>query len=158
MKERKSATQVSRFRVRRRVLGLWLVAFAGALALGLLGGVVAFLLPPRGRGWRRQKTRVGDLASLPEGNGKLVLVDGLPVWVINTRHGLRAVSALCTHQGCMVRWEGKRKLLVCPCHAGAFDASGNVVEGLPTEPLQRYVASAIDGVIFVGGETASGSF
>lgn len=38
-----------------------------------------------------------------------------------------ALSAACTHKGCIVRWEDADRLFHCPCHNGLFDASGTFV-------------------------------
>ena len=57
---------------------------------------------------------------------------------------VRAFSATCTHLGCQVRWEADAKRFQCPCHGGAFDASGQVVEGPPPRPLDTLEAR-IDG-------------
>lgn len=38
-----------------------------------------------------------------------------------------ALSAACTHKGCIVRWEDSDRLFHCPCHNGLFDVSGSFV-------------------------------
>jgi thiosulfate dehydrogenase [quinone] large subunit len=47
---------------------------------------------------------------------------------------LSAFSAVCTHAGCSVGYQGGQ--IVCPCHGGVFDAqTGQVVAGPPPSPL-----------------------
>jgi Rieske Fe-S protein len=49
-----------------------------------------------------------------------------------------AMSNVCTHLGCRVRWIVDQEEFFCPCHNGVFDISGNVLSGPPPRPLDRY--------------------
>lgn len=55
-----------------------------------------------------------------------------------------ALSSICTHLGCRVRWNDDNEQFLCPCHVGIFDKQGNVVAGPPPRPLDRY-QTMIDG-------------
>ena len=35
--------------------------------------------------------------------------------------GVYAMSAVCTHAGCLVGYDQQARLLVCPCHGAEFD-------------------------------------
>lgn len=50
-----------------------------------------------------------------------------------------ALSNICTHLGCRVRWIADREQFYCPCHVGIFDKEGNVISGPPPRPLDRYM-------------------
>jgi Rieske Fe-S protein len=61
------------------------------------------------------------------------------------------MSALCTHLGCQVRWDGADKKFHCPCHGGVYDPSGQVLEGPPPRPLDVVEArlDPSDGTVLV---------
>jgi cytochrome b6-f complex iron-sulfur subunit len=41
--------------------------------------------------------------------------------------GFLALSCKCTHLGCTVPWVEKEKKFLCPCHASAFDITGELI-------------------------------
>ena len=53
---------------------------------------------------------------------------------------LSAVNPTCTHQGCKVDWEKPRGKFICPCHSSKFDATGRVLSGSASRPLDTYDA------------------
>ena len=52
--------------------------------------------------------------------------------------GFLALSRKCTHLGCTVPWVAKENKFVCPCHASAFDISGNVISPPAPRALDMY--------------------
>jgi menaquinol-cytochrome c reductase iron-sulfur subunit len=60
-----------------------------------------------------------------------------------------AMSNICTHLGCHIRWIAEQNHFFCPCHNGVFDVSGNVVSGPPPRPLNRYDVKVENGQLFV---------
>lgn len=48
-----------------------------------------------------------------------------------------ALSSVCPHLGCAVHWEPQNDRFFCPCHNGAFDASGKATEGPPEQANQE---------------------
>lgn len=62
-----------------------------------------------------------------------------------------AMSNICTHLGCRVRWIGDQGTFFCPCHNGVFDAQGAVVSGPPPRPLDRYEVKVEGDKLFIRG-------
>ena len=56
---------------------------------------------------------------------------------------LEALSAVCTHLGCIVSWNAAEESWDCPCHGSRFALDGSVLDGPATRPLER-VALAPD--------------
>ncbi len=63
-----------------------------------------------------------------------------------------ALSSVCPHLGCRVHWEAHNERFFCPCHNGAFDASGRATEGPPkaaNQSLPRYPLKVENGLLFI---------
>lgn len=61
----------------------------------------------------------------------------------------RALTAVCTHMGCNVRYLPSVEQIWCPCHKGIFDVNGDVVSGPPPRPLRRYAVTVSNGEVLV---------
>lgn len=126
----------------------------GFLSLWALGGVAALAAylkaPDRSEASSERVVRVGPLDELRVGEAKLVQHGITPFYVLRldaTR--VVAMSAVCTHMRCILKFDRERKGLLCPCHEGRFDLNGNVISGLPRRPLPRYEAQTRAGEVFV---------
>lgn len=45
------------------------------------------------------------------------------------------LSRVCTHPGCVIKWQPDDDQFICPCHAGVFSPTGRVLAGPPPSPL-----------------------
>ncbi len=81
--------------------------------------------------------RIGSSSQLPRNQGASYTDPGdhQPDLIIRHSDGsLNAFSAICTHAGCQVGYQGGQ--IVCPCHGGVYNANTGAVEsGPPPAPL-----------------------
>jgi glycine/D-amino acid oxidase-like deaminating enzyme/nitrite reductase/ring-hydroxylating ferredoxin subunit len=73
----------------------------------------------------------GDsLQDVKPGEGKILKLDGQRAACYRDESGkVTMVSAVCTHMGCLVRWNRAEKTWDCPCHGSRFRATGEVMAG-----------------------------
>lgn len=132
------------------------VYFVGGL-VGVAVGLpsVAYLIDPALKaGGKEAWVPVGKLTDMPE-FGKpypfsftRVQVNG---WERTaTSHGgfvirksedpndIVVINSRCTHLSCTVNWKEEERVFLCPCHDASFDAEGEVLDGPPPRPLDRY--------------------
>src|SRR5690606_25701570 len=77
------------------------------------------------------------MSEIPKNHGKVVEIDGKKVAVFHSDSGeMKAVSAICTHMGCVIHFNGAEKTWDCPCHASRFDTNGQIIEGPALTPLK----------------------
>jgi glycine/D-amino acid oxidase-like deaminating enzyme/nitrite reductase/ring-hydroxylating ferredoxin subunit len=83
----------------------------------------------------------GEEARLRAGDGTVVRTDDGPVGVSRSESGeLNAVSAVCPHMKCVLRWNDGEASWDCPCHGSRFTPEGRVLDGPAIEDLPRRAA------------------
>jgi cytochrome b6-f complex iron-sulfur subunit len=71
---------------------------------------------------------------------------------VRTAITLRAVSGICTHQGCRLAFAARSARLVCPCHGATFALDGTVLTHklpVPLEALPRIEVREVSGAVQV---------
>lgn len=128
---------------------------AAATAVGVLTPIIAFLWPPKqGGGTAGGLVAVASTDDLPLGQGQVYSVNNKPVLVMHTDDGYKAVSATCTHLGCIVYWDIEKEVISCPCHEAFFSTNGAVISGPPPAPLEELgVLVERDEIYVEGGES-----
>ncbi len=121
-----------------------------AASYGAAAWFAARYLYPSKRPARSRSLFVGRLDAIPDGDARVIEdLRGVPVQVVRAGDQLRAISTVCPHLGCRVRWEPQNTRFFCPCHNGVFDAEGKVVSGPPPRPLDRYEVEVVDGSVYL---------
>ena len=72
------------------------------------------------------------------GEGKTLRVKGERLACYRDPQGsLHAVSCVCTHLGCLVKFNSAATSWDCPCHGSRFGVDGEVLDGPATRPLAK---------------------
>jgi cytochrome b6-f complex iron-sulfur subunit len=82
-------------------------------------------------------------------NSVTILLDQ-QVYIVRTPVGFYAVSAVCTHLGCVTQWKPEANMIACPCHGSKFQPDGKKIEGPAPRPLPHYsINLTADGELLV---------
>jgi menaquinol-cytochrome c reductase iron-sulfur subunit len=71
------------------------------------------------------------------------------IYVTRVDGKLQALSAVCSHLGCIVPWDAAAKQFVCPCHRGLFAADGSRISGPPPRGLDALPTKIDKGTLYV---------
>jgi len=118
---------------------LWL--FLGVVALAeLIGLVVTFLKSrkPSSAGDDEENIVVAGAAADFKPNTVTAFQRGHFYLVRLETGGFMALSRQCTHLGCTVPWIEEEKRFSCPCHASAFDITGDILNSPATRALDYF--------------------
>ena len=147
---------------RRNFLSAAIVAMGGLIGVAIGIPAIAYLIGPA----LQQKTaswiQLGSVNKVEVGTPTLfkTTVESQTGWItaqqemsayVLTEDGrtFAAISNVCTHLGCRVRWIEDKQGFYCPCHNGVFDKDGKVVSGPPPRPLDRLESKVENGVLFI---------
>ena len=142
---------------RRRFLS---IMFGVASALGL-GAFVAPLIRyayPVVKGTVYEKQKIASAKDVTQDGVRFDYQD-IPSMLIQKKDkSFAAFSLVCTHLGCIVKWEPQNFDFHCPCHGGKFDDNGKNISGPPPSPLTEWKVQVEADQIYVNGvKSGSGS-
>ena len=81
-----------------------------------------------------------SLRSIGRGHGAVVDLQGEKVAAFLDETGATTLrSAVCSHAGCLVSWNGAERTWDCPCHGSRFKPNGDVIAGPAPSALPTLV-------------------
>ena len=135
------------------------VAAAGAAGAGIDHALVSRSTPggsPAATGTLRPSDgiwlTVANSADLPDGAVRPFTASAVTGFIERAGGQLRAVSGVCTHQGCRLALAARPARLVCPCHGATFALDGAVLAHrfpVPLAALPRIEVREADGEVQV---------
>ena len=147
---------------RRDFMKTAIVSIGGLISAAIGLPAVAYVVGPALKQNADEWIRLGSVGKVEPNNPTLfkTAIETQTGWVnaeeefsayVLTANGqdFIAISNICTHLGCRVRWIPEEDGYFCPCHNGVFSKDGNVVSGPPPRPLDRFEVKVEDGVLFV---------
>jgi Rieske Fe-S protein len=150
---------------RRGFLAIATSAIGGLIGAALAIPAIAYIVGPAlQRTEKGEWVRLGLTSKIELGTPTLfkTVIQRQSGWIVNenelsayvlTENGREfiAMSNICTHLGCRVRWIGDQQQFFCPCHNAVFDKDGEVVSGPPPRSLDRYEVKVEDDQLFILG-------
>lgn len=150
---------------RKDFLGIATLAIGGVISFILGIPAVAYILGPALKKANDQDwIALGSTSKVELGVPTLfkATVEQTAGWITNqqeltfyvlTENGrdFVAMSNICSHLGCRVRWVEDETQFFCPCHNAVFDKAGEVVAGPPPAPLDRFEVKVENDQLFVRG-------
>lgn len=134
---------------------------AGAIGLSAVGAIVLTgkYLSPNVVKEPPTKFKAGSPEEYPPGS--VTLDKEQKVFIVRAKEGyFYALSAVCTHLGCITNWKAEDDIIACPCHGSKFNRDGVKIAGPAPRPLQRFAMSLdnqgkliVDKSILVDEET-----
>lgn len=102
-------------------------------------------------GDRLRTGHADSVTDIAPGSGAVVRLAGqrCAVYRDETGHAL-ALSARCTHLGCLVQFNDAERVWECPCHGSRFATDGSILHGPATRPLEPLEHREVPGA--PGGE------
>jgi len=106
---------------------------ACAVAAGGAGALSLDFLKPRALFEPPTRFAVGSPDAFEVGT--VITNEEHRVIVARLKDGFRALSSVCTHLGCITRYQPDVRIIACPCHGSRFNLEGDVIAGPAPRPL-----------------------
>jgi len=150
---------------RRNFLAFATWVIGGIIGIGIGIPAIEYLIGPslkssNNKNWIRissaSKVEVGIptlfKVNITQQVGWTVSQQELAVYLLTENgHDFIALSNICTHLGCRIRWITDDGKFHCPCHNGVFNKEGQVVSGPPPRPLDRYPVKVENDQLYIMG-------
>ncbi|MFZ1770183.1 MAG: Rieske 2Fe-2S domain-containing protein [Caldilinea sp.] len=127
------------------------LTYAWGGALGLLAlqsgvGLFFFMMPRFKAGEFGGVFFIGPESSLPSTDAPPDPNTSGKFWLVNTvDEGPKALYMVCTHLGCLYKWEQANNRFECPCHGSKFTREGLYIEGPAPRSLDTFIVTVIEG-------------
>lgn len=150
---------------RNNFISMVIWAVGGLISLGMGIPAIAYIIGPAlSRNQVQEWIRLGPISKIElniptlfkfviqRKTGWIVNEEEISVYVLTDNgRDFIAMSNICSHLGCRVRWISDQEIYFCPCHNGVFDKEGAVESGPPPGPLDRYELKVEDDQLFILG-------
>jgi cytochrome b6-f complex iron-sulfur subunit len=133
----------------------------GAIGLAAIGSIVLTgeYLSPNVVREPAMKFKAGKPEDFPPGSVTMDVEQ--KVYIVRAKEGyFYALSAVCTHLGCITNWKPDQGIIACPCHGSKFNTDGIRIAGPAPRPLPRFSMVlddqgqlVVDKSVIVGEET-----
>jgi cytochrome b6-f complex iron-sulfur subunit len=134
---------------RRTFLGI-ILGTIGAIIAGVFSWPLFRFLSPLDKGGEVAQVRVAR-QQVAVGGTHFFSYQGRPAVLLQPQAGeFIALSAVCTHLGCIVKWVEESQEFLCPCHGGRFSPAGQVLGGPPPKELATYAVTVDGDDILIG--------
>ena len=148
---------------RRNFMQTAIWGIGGLIGIGFGVPAVAYVVGPSLKSQQAQTwMRLGPTSKVELGTPTLFTftIQTQTGWIVNTEEvsvyilskdgrDYIAMSNICTHLGCHVRWITDQNLFFCPCHNGEFDVNGDVIAGPPPRSLTQYEVKVENDQLYV---------
>ena len=150
---------------RRNFMSVATWTIGGIIGIGMIiPGIIYIVGPALSKQKEQEWIRLGPVSKVELGIPTLFKfkIKRQSGWIVNeeeislyvyTEEGrdFIALSNICTHLGCRVRWIMDQDEFFCPCHNATFNKKGEVLSGPPPRPLNRYEVKVENDQLYVLG-------
>ena len=70
-------------------------------------------------------------------------------WLVESDEGPKAIYMVCTHLGCLYKWQASNHRFECPCHGSKFTKDGFYIEGPAPRSLDLFELEEENGQVVV---------
>ena len=132
---------------RRELLSYAWGAIAALLGAEIGGIVLVFSMPRFKAGEFGGRFEVGRADRFEEGSATLFRKGRF--FLVRQGEEFTALYQVCTHLGCLLRWDGEDQVYSCPCHGQKFANDGTYISGPAPRSMDRFTVEVVDGELVV---------